>query len=139
MFSKNNAEETNAALRVMNQLGQGTVVAGDVSTDGDVRIDGTVTGNVTSKAKAVVGKTGIVEGNIFCQNAYVDGRVEGNVEVTELLILSKTAIVAGDIKIRKLVVEEGAKFNGKCTMGLSVARSEVDELHTARPKMTSAG
>src|SRR5688572_22947704 len=111
MFGKNKAEEANAALRVMNQVGQGTTIMGDISTDGDVRIDGKVTGTVTSKSKVVVGASGLIEGNIVCQNAYIDGRVTGSVEAGELLILSKTANISGDIKIKKLVVEEGAKFN----------------------------
>src|SRR5271168_1208963 len=119
MFSKSKTtEEASQALRVMNQFGQGTTITGDVTAEGDVRVDGKVTGNVTSKAKTVVGVTGVVEGDILCQNAYIDGRVTGNIEVTELLILSKTANIIGDIKIRKLVVEEGAKFSGRCVMGL---------------------
>jgi cytoskeletal protein CcmA (bactofilin family) len=138
MFGKNKAEEANAALRVMNQFGQGTTINGDVSTEGDVRIDGKVRGNVTSKAKTVVGATGIIEGDIYCQNAYIDGRVTGNIEVTELLILSKTAHVVGDIKIKKLVVEEGAKFTGTCSMGMSVARNENEEKPMARPKFAQA-
>ena len=113
MFGKNKEEEANSTLRVMNQFGSGTVITGDVSTEGDVRIDGRVTGNVNCKAKVVIGGTGVIEGNIFCLNGYIDGRVNGSMEVGELLILSKTAHVVGDIKIKKLVVEEGAKFNGK--------------------------
>lgn len=128
MFGKNKAEETNASLRVMNQFGQGTVISGDVSTEGDVRIDGKVSGNVTSKSKVVIGTTGVIDGNIHCSNGYIDGRVNGSIEVAELLILSKTAHVTGDIKIKKLVVEEGAKFNGRCTMGLTVARSQNEPL-----------
>lgn len=120
MFGKNKTEETNAALRVMNQFGQGTVINGDVSAEGDMRIDGKVTGSLSSKSKVVIGGTGVIEGNIVCQNAYIDGRVNGNVEVSELLILSATANVMGDIKIKKLVVQEGAKFNGKCSMGTAV-------------------
>jgi cytoskeletal protein CcmA (bactofilin family) len=138
MFGKNKAEEATAALRVMNQFGQGTTITGDVSTEGDVRIDGKVSGNVTSKSKTVVGVTGIIEGDILCQNAYIDGRVKGNIEVTELLILSKTAHVTGDIKIKKLVVEEGATFTGKCIMGMSVARNESEEKPVARPKYAQA-
>ena len=138
MFGKNKAEDASAALRVMNQLGQGTTINGDVSTEGDVRIDGKVIGNVTSKSKAVVGVTGVIEGDILCQNAYIDGRVNGNIEVTELLILSKTAHVIGNIKIKKLVVEEGAKFTGNCVMGLSVARSDSEDKPIARPKYAQA-
>src|SRR5436190_1845490 len=71
MFGRNKAKETNPALRVMNQFGNGTVISGDVNAEGDVRIDGKVTGNVTSKSKVVIGATGIIDGNIFCQNAYI--------------------------------------------------------------------
>ncbi len=117
MFNKNKTDEANAALRVMNQFGQGTVLNGDITTEGDIRIDGRVNGSVTSRAKAVVGATGVIEGDIICLNAYIDGRVKGNIEVSELLILSKTAQVEGDIKIKKLVVEEGARFSGRCSMG----------------------
>lgn len=140
MFGKNKAEEANAALRVMNQVGQGTAIMGDVSTEGDIRIDGKVTGSVISKSKVVVGASGLIEGNVVCQNAYIDGRVNGSVEVSELLILSKTSTVSGDIKIKKLVVEEGAKFNGKCSMGMSVARNTetMNEQTTTRSKISNA-
>lgn len=126
MFNKK--DDKPAGPNAMNQFGQGTTINGDVSTEGDIRIDGKVTGTVTAKAKVVIGATGVVEGDIVCQNAYIDGRVNGNVEVAELLLLSKTASVNGDIKIKKLVVEEGAKFNGKCSMGaMSVARNKPFE------------
>ena len=140
MFGKNKPEEAAAVLRVMNQFGTGTTITGDVSTEGDVRIDGRVTGNVTSKAKVVIGATGVIEGNILCQNAYIDGRVSGSIEVSELLIFSKTSNVTGDIKIKKLVVEEGAKFNGKCSMGLTVSRSSESrfEQPVELPKISSA-
>jgi cytoskeletal protein CcmA (bactofilin family) len=141
MFGKSKAaDEANAALRVMNQFGQGTTINGDVITDGDVRIDGKVTGNITSRSKVVIGATAIIEGNIICQNAYIDGRVNGTIEVMELLILSKTAYVQCDIKMKKLVVEEGAKFNGKCSMGMSVNRSNTDknEVPAARPVIANA-
>lgn len=139
MFGKNKADEAGTGLKVMNQFGQGTIINGDVSTEGDIRVDGRVTGNVTSKAKAVIGVTGVIEGDILCQNAYIDGRVNGNIEVSELLILSKTANVVGNIKIKKLVVEEGAKFSGNCIMGMSVARNDNQEKPVARPKYAQTG
>ena len=139
MFGKTKADEANGALRVMNQFGNGTIITGDVSTEGDVRIDGKINGNVQSKSKVVVGNTGVIEGNILCQNAYIDGRVNGNIEVSELLILSKTALVVGDIKIKKFVVEEGARFNGKCTMGMSNTPTDgKEEQPVARPKFPTA-
>ncbi len=112
--------------KAMNQLGQGTVIDGEINSDADIRIDGTVKGNVISKGKIVLGSTGLIDGDIRSENAYLEGRVNGKVEVADLLILSKTSFVNGDIMIKKLVVEEGAKFNGKCTMGVQVNRQQTE-------------
>lgn len=136
MFGKK--EERPSTPNAMNQFGQGTVITGDVSTEGDIRIDGRVTGNVSSKAKVVIGATGVVDGDIVCQNAYIDGRVNGNMDVAEMLILSGSSNIAGDLRIKKLVVQEGAKFNGKCTMGMTVTRSESADKHATGDKVQSA-
>jgi cytoskeletal protein CcmA (bactofilin family) len=120
VFGKKEATVVNP--KAMNQLGQGTVIEGEINSDADIRIDGRVRGNVISKGKIVLGATGLIEGDIRSENAYLEGRVNGRVEVSDLLILSKTSFVNGDIVIKKLVVEEGAKFNGKCTMGVQVSR-----------------
>ncbi len=136
MFNKK--EERIVSPNAMNQFGQGTVINGDVTTEGDIRIDGKITGTLTSKAKVVLGANGVVEGDIVCVNAYIDGRVSGNLEVSELLILSKSSHITGDLKIKKLVVEEGAKFNGKCSMGMSVNRNQSLDQPMAKPKATTA-
>ena len=125
MFEKKEASSVSNP-KAMNQLGQGTVINGEINSDADIRIDGIVRGNVVSKGKIVLGSTGVIEGDIRSENAYLEGRVNGNVEVNDLLILSKTSFVNGDIIIKKLVVEEGAKFNGKCTMGAQASRIQTD-------------
>jgi cytoskeletal protein CcmA (bactofilin family) len=140
MFGK---KETGAVSnpKAMNQLGQGTVITGEITSDADIRIDGTVRGNVVSKGKIVLGASGQIDGDIRSENAYLEGRVNGKVEVGDLLILSKTAFINGDIVIKKLVVEEGAKFNGKCTMGIQVSRQTTNDgensltsnINTVRP------
>ena len=124
MFGKKEASPANP--KAMNQLGQGTIINGEINSDADIRIDGTVKGNVISKGKIVLGSTGQIDGDIRSENAYLEGRVNGKVEVADLLILSKTSFVNGDIMIKKLVVEEGARFNGKCTMGVQVNRQETE-------------
>lgn len=124
MFGKN--EKAPGLPKAMNQLGQGTVISGELNSDADIRIDGKVSGNVTTKGKLVLGSTGVIEGDVRCENAYIEGRINGKVESGDLLILSKTAFINGDLVIKKLVVEEGAKFNGKCTMGIQINRSAED-------------
>lgn len=101
----------------INLIGAGTVIEGDIRSNGDIRIDGTVIGHVVSKAKVVIGATGIVEGDVNSQNADVSGVIKGKTVVSELLFLKSAAKVIGDIVTGKLVVEVGATFTGSCNMG----------------------
>ena len=112
--SGNRHELTNASI---NLIGAGTVIEGDVKSNGDIRIDGAVYGHVFSKAKVVVGNTGLVEGDINCVNADVSGTVKGKSTVSELLFLKASSKMNGDIITGKLVVEVGATFTGSCNMG----------------------
>ena len=101
----------------INIIGAGTVIEGDIKSSGDIRIDGTVYGSIHSKARVVVGATGVVEGDVHSQNADLSGRVKGKTTVMELLFLKSTSKVSGDIVTGKLVVEVGATFTGTCNMG----------------------
>jgi cytoskeletal protein CcmA (bactofilin family) len=101
----------------INLIGTGTTIEGDIRSNGDLRIDGTVHGNVYSKAKVVVGSTGLVEGDINCQNADISGTVKGKSSINELLFLKATSKLNGDIVTGKLIVEVGASFTGSCNMG----------------------
>jgi cytoskeletal protein CcmA (bactofilin family) len=101
----------------INLIGAGTVIEGEIRSMGDIRVDGTIIGSITSKAKVVVGSTGQVQGDINCQNADISGSVQGKTTVTEMLFLKSTARLNGDISTGKLVVEVGASFTGNCNMG----------------------
>ena len=120
MFNKNrNLMRKNSDLNTnsINLIGAGTVINGEVISNGDVRVDGTVVGSVSSKGKVVIGSTGNVEGEIVCQNADVSGKISGNISVAEILSLKATANVIGDIIASKLSIEPGANFMGSCSMG----------------------
>ena len=101
----------------INIIGANTVIEGEIQANGDIRIDGTIRGSVSSKAKGVVGATGQVQGDINCQNADISGTVQGKTVVADLLFLKSTARLNGDIHTGKLVVEVGASFTGNCNMG----------------------
>ena len=105
------------ATSSINLIGAGTVIEGDIRSNGDIRIDGTVYGHVISKAKVVIGATGVVEGDVNSQNSDVSGTIKGKTVVSELLFLKATSKVIGDIVTGKLVVEVGATFTGSCNMG----------------------
>ena len=100
----------------INIMGPGTVIKGEISVNGDFRVDGTLIGNINCKGKIVVGQTGRIEGDIFCQSADFSGEVKATLKVTELLTLKETAWYSGDIITGKLAIEPGAKFSGTCKM-----------------------
>ena len=104
----------------INIISNGTVIDGEIKSNGDIRIDGTVRGSVTSKSKVVVGATGIVEGDVRCQSADISGSVTGQTNVSEMLFLKSHARINGDIHTGKLVVEVGASFTGNCNMGPAI-------------------
>lgn len=101
-----------------NIIGKGTIVQGNVETFGNIRVEGKVVGDIKTKSKAAFGQSSHIKGNILAQNAEVAGQIIGIMEVTELLTLKPTARIDGDIIVNKLLVESGAKFNGKCKMGV---------------------
>jgi cytoskeletal protein CcmA (bactofilin family) len=111
-MAKNNDHENNA----INLIGIGTEITGDVNSNGDIRIDGTLTGNLITKGKVVIGETGKVKGEITCKNSDVSGMIEGKIVVSQLLSLKISAKVNGDIQTNKLAIEPGSKFTGNCNM-----------------------
>lgn len=102
---------------VVNLIGVGTTIVGDVTSSGDIRVDGTLKGSINTKGKVVVGSTGIVEGDVSCQNADISGELKAKINVSELLSLKTTAKLDGDIITNKLAIEPGATFSGSCSMG----------------------
>lgn len=111
----------------INIINNGSLIKGDIQASGDFRLDGTLEGNIQLAGKLVVGDTGVVNGNILCQNANIIGTVCGNLSVKELLSLHSTAHVKGDILINKLSIEPGAVFTGKCRMIDEVRQQQAEE------------
>ena len=101
----------------MNVIAQGTQLQGNMVTASDCRIDGMLRGNIESKAKIIVGRSGMVEGNIKCANIEIEGNVRAeSLIVTELLALKATANLIGNIETGKIAIEPGAEFSGNCKM-----------------------
>jgi cytoskeletal protein CcmA (bactofilin family) len=123
------AKATNVDAQSVNMLGAGTTIKGDIQSNGDFRIDGTLIGSITSKGKIVIGQTGNVDGEINCRNADISGQVKAQITVTELLTLKATAKFAGEITTSKLSIEPGARFSGTCNMSDSGTRVEKPVLN----------
>jgi cytoskeletal protein CcmA (bactofilin family) len=103
-----------------NALTSGSKIIGTVITDSDMRVDGSIEGDVKCAGKLVIGEKGAIKGNVECQSAEVMGKVDGKLNVKEVLALRATSSFEGELSTGTLVVEPNAVFNGSCTMGKKV-------------------
>ena len=106
-----------------NIIGSGSTVEGTLRGGGNVHIAGTIKGNVIVEGRTVVMPGGVVDGQLTSTSAEIGGHVKGEVTCRERLVLKPTAVIDGDIKTAKLVIEDGATFNGSCQMGAQAGAS----------------
>ena len=123
-----------------NVISKETRITGDIQALGNIRIEGSVDGTIYSKGRVVIGEVSVIKGNITSVEAEISGKVEGEVTCSEILFLKKNAVILGDITTQKLVVENGAVFNGKCQMNTNaMVVSKSDDKNEQRGKQTAAG
>ena len=128
--AKKYPEQAQASNRIL----VGTSITGDVVSDGDIRVDGKVVGNMKVSGKLVIGEHGRVEGEVECKNAAIAGQLEGTLKVAQTLSLTASAKVQGKVQVEKLAVEPGAEINGSVTMGTvmrKVNESDKDSAQSA--------
>lgn len=101
----------------INTLVEGTFAEGTITTQNDLRIDGTINGTINCGGKLIIGPSGNVEGDVSSQNAVIEGRFSGNLTIHEILDVRENATVMGEIRTGKLLVQNGATFTGNCDMG----------------------
>lgn len=115
------AKESNNAQQmrdnVISIIGPGMRVVGDCETDGTLRIEGTVEGTVRAAKAVVIGKDGVVKGDVLTQDAIIGGRVTGAVVAESRLELQATCVVDGEVKARRIKLEEGGRLNGTVSTG----------------------
>ena len=101
---------------VYTRIEKSTIIKGNLKTNSDIRIDGTMDGNIETKGKIIIGKVASVKGNILCMYAEIEGKFKGKINAQEALSLKSESDVSGEVTIGKLIVASGAKFNATCTM-----------------------
>jgi len=133
MFNKNKTDMQQPASNGSGAtlISTGTTLNGDISSKNDLRIDGTVIGNISSAAKIIIGSSGVVEGDITGNQADIAGKVTGSIRAKELLQLRGDSIVTGNMYAGKLQVEPSATFNGQCHMGTNVVEMNSNEQQAA--------
>ena len=117
----------------LNRIVEGTSIEGDIRSDSNIRIDGKLKGTIHTKGRLVIGSSGIIEGEIICENADIEGVFIGKINVNQLLSLKSTAKLTGDIITSKLAIEPGAMFSGACSMG-----GMIKDLKSSEPMKQNA-
>ncbi len=102
---------------VHTMIGADAVVYGNIELDEGLIIYGIVNGSITTNGPVRISKTGKVNGNVFGSDLHLDGEIIGNVTVSNRVILGERSRLKGDLIYGKLLIEEGAKFEGKCDLG----------------------
>jgi len=125
MLGKNNKNE-NAQSSALNMIGVGTVITGHINSDGDLRIDGNIEGNVHTKSKIATGQTSCITGNVKARSADISGKIIGDIEISETLFLRASSKIIGNIKTGKIIIESGAEFNGKCSMNHHEKQNSIE-------------
>ena len=126
------AKDNGTESTTINLISNGTEITGDIRSEGDIRIDGGLVGNLSTKGKVVIGNTGKVKGEVICRNSEVSGEIDGKINVSQLLTLKTSSKINGDIVTSKLSIEPGARFTGNCNM------SDGNEPQAAKTETKSA-
>jgi cytoskeletal protein CcmA (bactofilin family) len=112
-------------IKEMNIIGTGTVIEGKIRSQGNVRVDGKLIGDVTASESLSVGVTGEIEGNVTAKNVTVGGKVRGTISASEKIVFEGKSVVRGDIRATRLIVDEGSIFDGRVSMTEKVPIYEV--------------
>ena len=134
MFSDNKKSKmATDSISTKNIIAADTKIVGDIISKGPFRIDGQVEGNIKTKDKIVVGKSGFVNGTIDGTNADFEGSFSGKLKLSGTLSLKSSAYVQGEVQVGKLAVEPGATFNATCSM-----KGAVKELNKGEQQQSNS-
>ena len=130
----NPVKRTSDSAHEHNRIVEGAIFEGSIQSPVDIRIDGTVKGNLRIQGKLVVGPTGAVEGDVLAAEASIAGKLRGSLEVKGLTTLAQTAQVQAELFTGQISIEAGAQFSGNCHMGPKEPVSKPINPQAAAPK-----
>ena len=111
MFQSEKPESKTSSI-----LGPELEIHGDVKVSGSLLIYGKVFGNIQSNGAVRTAKGSVVKGNISAKEAAIGGKVDGDLKVEKKVTLGDTSFLSGNLTAAILTIEEGAKFDGVCSM-----------------------
>ncbi|MCH8125309.1 polymer-forming cytoskeletal protein [candidate division KSB1 bacterium] len=121
-------------------IGKGTIIEGNMTVQHSLRIDGKLVGNLKSSDSIILGKEGVIHGEIEVKNAVIGGTVKGKISATGKVTLESTAVLVGKLNAVRLVIAEGAVFDGHSQMKgtkLEPALNFTPEKASAKPVKNS--
>ena len=116
MFSNKDKKPQKPKVMERNVVAKNTTIVGDIKSDGDFRIDGTLEGTLVTNGRVIIGVEGFIKGKVEATNSDIEGKFSGELMVSNTLTIKATADISGDVVIGKLSVEPGASFNATCAM-----------------------
>tara|TARA_B110000240_G_scaffold192455_1_gene236649 strand:+ start:225 stop:641 length:417 start_codon:yes stop_codon:yes gene_type:complete len=113
-----NSKEANKKSRTMerNVIAKNSTFVGEITSDGDFRIDGVLEGTLKTKGRVIIGAEGFIKGTVEATNADIEGKFSGQLSVANTLTIKATSNTSGDVTVGKLSIEPGATFNATCAM-----------------------
>lgn len=115
-FQQQNKGKQTMANEDVSIISSNVTIEGKLISSGNVRIDGKIEGDVIVHGNLTLGETAFVNGEVKAENITIGGKVIGYVNANDKLILEAKSYLEGDITANVLVIEAGAKFNGKSSM-----------------------
>ncbi len=97
-------------------VGRGSIIEGTVTVQSSLRVDGKIIGTVNVADSLIVGKDGEIEGEVRVKNAVIGGKVKNKIIASGKVVLEAKSVVYGEVKTSRLVIDEGAVFEGRCLM-----------------------
>ena len=120
IFSGSSRNSSDAGRRYENAgltiIAAGTLVVGDVASEGVVKVEGEIRGSVRAAGQILIAKGGIIHGDVLTREAVIGGEIEGAVRAEERVEIQSGAVVNGDIMTQRILIAEGGKVNGQLSM-----------------------
>ena len=111
--------------RLDTVIGKNARIKGDINTEGGLRLDGQVEGNIDVQSVLITGKESFVKGEIRCKEAILAGRIEGNIFASGAIEMQTGAALFGDIHCKHLLIQKDCFFEGKCQMAGQEGESTI--------------
>lgn len=115
-------------IKDLNLIAATSKFNGNLITQGNVRVDGHFTGDITATENVTIGISGEVHGNIVGKNIFISGKIVGDISAKEKVVFENKASIKGDLKATTLVIDEGAIFDGKISMSDSKSGSQAHSI-----------